>query len=316
MNDQLLKAIAGAFKINADEWIAQLKDGDDYLPEKEVTAKVVQLITERVTAAKTDSRKSGQAEQNAKILKFVKSTGFENPENLQGQELLTAYNEWKDEQVVPPTGDTPPEQMDKDALLKLPLVREAILQAKQESGKGNEKLKADFEAYKSEVEKERNKYKQDRALDISKRQIAEALRKGNVNLKVDGLEVSEDARIDSIFDIIRLREKIGLDAKDNPVFLGDDGEQKKDEFGNAIPFSDVVIGYGKSIYGIATQNPEHGGANPPVNGAANGKTDYVPPFRFATLKEYDDRMMVAADPKERLDLAKSRQFHEQKAAGN
>jgi len=31
MSEQLLKAIALAFKINADEFIATLKDGDDWL---------------------------------------------------------------------------------------------------------------------------------------------------------------------------------------------------------------------------------------------------------------------------------------------
>ena len=137
MSEKLYKAIAVAFKINPDEFIATLKDGDDWLSEDAISDKVTELVSTKVTAAKTDSRKSGQAEQNAKILKVVKLAGFENPDNLQGSELLTAFTAWKDEQIVPASGDTPTGEMDKETLLKLPIVKSLILEAKQESGNEN-----------------------------------------------------------------------------------------------------------------------------------------------------------------------------------
>ena len=129
MSEKLYKAIAVAFKINPDEFIATLKDGDDWLSEDAISDKVTELVSTKVTAAKTDSRKSGQAEQNAKILKVVKLAGFENPDNLQGSELLTAFTAWKDEQIVPASGDTPTGEMDKETLLKLPIVISLILEA-------------------------------------------------------------------------------------------------------------------------------------------------------------------------------------------
>lgn len=315
MSEELLKGIASAFKIQADEWIATLKDGDDWLSEKEIATKVSQLISEKVTAAKKESRGSGQAEQNAKFSKIIKSEGFENPDGLQGDALLSAFLAWKDEQIVPNL-DAPVDQLDREALLKLPLVKEIIIQTKQDSGKGNEKLKAEFEAYKLSVERERAKYNEERALDISKRHLGDALRKGNVILKVDGLDVSEQDRIDLIFDTIRLREKIGLNANGEPIFLGEDGEQKRDEFGNVVNYNDVVIKYGKSAFGISAQDPSHSGANPPQGQSSTGKTDYVPKYRFGTVQEFDNKLMTTTDNAERLELSRSKQFLlEQKAAG-
>lgn len=314
MSEQLLKAIAFAFKINADEWIATLKDGDDWLSDEQIGTEVSKLISEKVTAAKKQSRASGQGEQNAKVLKAVKAAGYENPDNLQGDELISAFIVWKDEQVAPPTGDNPTDQMDKETLLKLPIVKSLIHEARQESGKGNEKIKAEFEAYKLDVERERTKNREERALDIAKLRNAESLRKGNVVLKVDG--ISEEDRIEAVMDRIRLREKIGLDSKGEPIFLGEDGEQRKDEYGNLIPFSEIVVSYGKAMFGIAKQDPNHEGANPPANSGQGQKGAYVPKYRLANIGDYDAKYMETSDPAERLEINKSKQFHEQQAAGN
>lgn len=316
MSDKLYKAIAVAFKINPDEFIATLKDGDDWLSEDAISDKITDLVSTKVTAAKTDSRKSGQAEQNAKILKIVKASGFENPDNLQGSELLTAFTAWKDEQIAPPTGDTPVDQMDKETLLKLPIIKSLVLEVKQESGKGNEAIKREFAEYKAQVERENQQRANERAHDIAERWTADSLKKGNVTLKVEGTDVSEAERIQSVFDRIVLREKIGLNEKREPIILGDDGEQKKDEFGNPIPFSDIAMKYGKSMYGVSVQNPSHQGANPPTSAGVPGQKDYVPKYRFGTTKEYDDAYMKASSPEDRLELSRSKQFHAEKAAGN
>jgi len=314
MSDKLYKAIAVAFKINPDEFIATLKDGDDWLSEDAISDKITDLVSTKVTAAKTDSRKSGQAEQNAKILKIVKASGFENTDNLQGADLLTAFTAWKDEQIAPPTGDTPVDQMDKETLLKLPIVKSLVLEAKQESGRGVEAVKQQFDAYKAQVEQDNVKRERERAINVAERHTEEAARKGNIVLKVEG--VDEKVRLKSIFDVIRLNESIGLDAKGLPIVLGEDGEQKKDDYGNPIPFSDIVVSYGKGMYGVSAIPQTHEGANPPINAGVPGQKDYVPKYRFGTTKEYDDAYMKASSPEDRLELSRSKQFHAEKAAGN
>ncbi len=314
MSDKLYKAIAVAFKINPDEFIATLKDGDDWLSEDAISDKVTELVSTKVTAAKTDSRKSGQAEQNAKILKIVKASGFENIDNLQGSELLTAFTAWKDEQIVPPAGDTPVDQMDKETLLKLPIVKSLVLEAKQESGRGVEAVKQQFDAYKAQVEQDNVKRERERAINVAERHTEEAARKGNIVLKVEG--VDEKVRLKSIFDVIRLNESIGLDAKGLPIVLGEDGEQKKDDYGNPIPFSDIVVSYGKGMYGVSAIPQTHEGANPPINAGVPGSKDYVPKYRLGTIEDYDKKYMETSDPSERLEINRSKQFHAEKAAGN
>ncbi len=316
MSEALLKVIASAFKINADEFISTLKDGDDFLPDDQIGAEVSKLIADKVAAAKIQSRKNGQGEQNAKVLKAVKVAGFENPDNLQADELVAAFIAWKDEQSVPPSSDTPVDQMDKETLLKLPIIKSLVLEVKQESGKGNEAIKREFAEYKAQVERENQQRANERAHDIAERWTADSLKKGNVTLKVEGTDVSEAERIQSVFDRIVLREKIGLNEKREPIILGDDGEQKKDEFGNPIPFSDIAMKYGKSMYGVSVQNPSHEGANPPTSTGVPGQKDYVPKYRFGTTKEYDDAYMKASSPEDRLELSRSKQFHAEKAAGN
>ena len=316
MSEKLYKAIAVAFKINPDEFIATLKDGDDWLSEDAISDKITELVSTKVTAAKTDSRKSGQAEQNAKILKVVKMAGFENPDNLQGSELLTAFTAWKDEQIVPPSGDTPTGEMDKETLLKLPIVKSLILEAKQESGKGNERLKQEFDSYKAQVEQEKKAFEQERVWDISEKWIEQEARKANINLKVEGSDISEQERINSIVNIIRYTKKVGLNDKKEPIFLGDDGEQLKDEFGNPIPFGHIVLSVGKPLYGVQTQNPNHSGATIPANTTAGQNGAYTPTMRFNDQAEFDNYKMTETDPGKRLEASKSWQYQQDKAAGN
>jgi hypothetical protein len=316
MSEELLKAIASAFKINADEWIATLKDGDDWLSEDVIKGEVSKLISEKVTAAKTQSRKSGQAEQNAKVLKFVKTAGFENPDGLQGDELLTAFNAWKDEQTVPQTGDTPPDQMDKETLSKLPIVKSLILEARQESGKGNEALKAEFAQYKAQVEQEKTKYQEEKILERLERYTGEAARNGKVTLKVDGLKNAETERISSIYDTLRLRHKVGLNQKGELIALGEDGNQLENGYGEPVPLSEIIVAIGEARYGLSTQDPTHEGANPPQNGSHGQNGAYVPKYRFKDQAEYDKFKMETVDGAERLEATKSWQFAQEKAAGN
>lgn len=316
MSEKLYKAIAVAFKINPDEFIATLKDGDDWLSEDAISDKVTELVSTKVTAAKTDSRKSGQAEQNAKILKVVKLAGFENPDNLQGSELLTAFTAWKDEQIVPASGDTPTGEMDKETLLKLPIVKSLILEAKQESGKGNERLKQEFESYRAQVEQEKKAFEQERVWDISEKWIEQEARKAKINLKVEGSDISEQERLKSIVNIIRYTKKVGLNANKEPIFLGDDGEQLKDEFGNAIPFGETVLSVAKPLYGVQTQNPNHEGATLPATTATSGQSAFVPKYRLSSIADYDKLYSETGDPAERLEISKSKAFHAEKAAGN
>jgi hypothetical protein len=318
MNEKFLKAIAVAFKIkNADEWLATLKDGEDWLEEDKVIELVSKTISDRVAAAKTESRGSGQAEQNRYISKFVSDAGFENPDNLQGKELLTAFKTWQEENAPSPQGDTPPTEMDKETLRKLPVVQSLILEAQQGAGEKFKSIQKQLEEKSAEFEQFKRGVVEGKVKSIAREHFETSLRKGNIVLQVEGMDIDPKERIDAAFDRLWGRKKIGLDANEKPIILKDDGvTPEADEFGNHIAFDDVAVSIAKPMYGVSTQNPNHSGSGI-QQPAQNGKQGaYTPTHRYNTIKEYDEQIMATGDPTERLNIEKSKQHHISKAAGN
>ena len=319
MNEKFLKAIAVAFKIkNADEWLATLKDGEDWLEEDKVIELVSKTISDRVAAAKTESRGSGQAEQNRYISKFVSDAGFENPDNLQGKELLTAFKTWQEENAPSPQGDTPPTEMDKETLRKLRVVQSLILEAQQGAGEKFKSIQKQLEEKSAEFEQFKRGVVEGKVKSIAREHFETSLRKGNIVLQVEGMDIDPKERIDAAFDRLWGRKKIGLDANEKPIILKDDGvTPEADEFGNHIAFDDVAVSIAKPMYGVSTQNPNHAGSGIQQT-AQNGKQGaYTPTMRFDNEKGYNDYVMSESDPGKRAEATKSWQHQQSKqAAGN
>ena len=319
MNEKFLKAIALAFKIkNADEWLAILKDGEDWLEEDKVIEIVSKTISDRVAAAKTESRGSGQAEQNRYISKFVSDAGFENPDNLQGKELLSAFKTWQEENAPTPQGDTPPTEMDKETLRKLPVVQTLILEAQQGAGEKFKTVQKQLEEKAAEFEKYKASVTEGRIKSVAREHFETSLRKGNIVLEVDGMDIDPRERVDAAFDRLWSRKKIGLDVNGKPIILKDDGTPEADEFGNHIAFDEVAVSIAKPMYGVSTQNPNHAGSGIQQT-AQNGNAKagaYAPKMHFKDAKEYNDYMTTEADGANRLEATKSWQHQQSKAAGN
>ena len=309
MSEKLYKGIASALKLDADEWIASLKnDGGEWLAEDDVAARIAETLTERVTAATANSRKSGQREINDQIRKFVKGAGFENTENLQGKELLASYDEWRTTSFDPGEGGKKPAEMTEDELVKLPMFKGLIAKRLSEAEKAVNEARA-------EVETVRKQATQARVSDVLKPWLSKTLEEANVVLEVTGQGVSKQSRIDAIYRQLDL-SRISLDKEGNPFMLDDDGESPKtDTFGKNFDLKKhVVADIAAPLYGIHAQNPKLGGANPPANGGA-APSAYKPTMTFASQQDYDRYKMSEVDPALRLEATQSWQ-HQQAAAGN
>jgi len=318
MTEKVLSAFANALKItNADEWVATLRteDGSEFLADDIIASKIAATVSERVTAAKNESRKSGQAEQNSKIRSFVKAQGFDNPDTLQGADLLNAYSAWKDEQ----TPDTPTgaklEDMDIDALRKLPQVKQIELLAQQGAGQKFQTLQKEYTDYKTDMDT----YKRNsEAQKVDERAFAKTVDYVNalgVVLTVEGSEISSSDRLETIYHRIRSMHKIGLDSKGEPIVLSEDGSPMNDSFGDPIQYKNIVLDVSKKLYPIRTQDPNHSGSG--IQPSAFGKPgEKVPQKLFGTRLEYDTFMKVTTDRTQRAEAATSWQYHSDKAAGN
>lgn len=323
MSEILYNGVASALKLDADEWIASLKtDGGEWKSDAEIAKSIVAKFTEASTAATESVRdiahRKGQSEMSTKFSKLIKNSGFENPDNLKGDEYFEAFAAWKSEQASdsPPTA-MPLDQWTREDLEKLPIVKSLKLEAVQAGAQKFEALKKDFDAKQSEFEKFKNGVVEGQVKTATKAKVREALKRGNVILSVEGLDIDPEERVQAVFERFWNREKVGLNADGNPIILDADGLPKTDPaFGKPIDFDEIVVSVAKPMFGISTQNPTHGGSGIVQSQNGNGATSgYTPKMRFNSQQEKDNYVMSTANPADRLEAERSWQNQTEKAAG-
>ena len=206
MSEILYKGLAAPLKLDADEWIASLKDdGGEWLADEKIAKIVVAKFTEAATAATESARdiahRKGQSEMSTKFLKLIKNSGFENPDNLKGDELFEAYAAWKSESASgQPPSATPIEQWTREDLEKLPIVKSLKLEAVQIGAQKYEALKKDFDAKQAEFEQFKKGVSEGDTKKATKEAVRKALKSGNVILTVEGLDIDPEERVQSVFE--------------------------------------------------------------------------------------------------------------------
>lgn len=294
---EILEAIASGLKLDAEQFIADFKNGEDFISEKEAAGKLSAFISDKVKAANETAKKVGRSEVSKRYERHIKSSGFENSEGLEGEELFKSFLSWKDEQAQAPEGD--PKTMGRDELLKHAVVKTLI---SEREAKAAEKWALE----KKELEQKVAQAENTRKTLLLDQKLLSALEKGRVNLG-DTPEMRE-MRKNLIKTQVKL-ERIELDG-DKFKYL--------DEEGFEADFEKEILSLGASAFGIVKQDPSRSGANPQAGGAAGaGAGEYKPKYTFAGgVKEYNDLKTTLVDPQERLQVEKDWRHIQQQAAGN
>lgn len=294
--EEILKAIASGLKLDAEQFLADFKNGDDFIPEKEVAAKLAAFIPDKVKAANDNSKKVGRSEVNDKLLKIIKKSDFEVPEGLQGDALLQSFLDWKDEQAAGHTGDDP-KAMTKDDLLRLPIVRSIVQEV---TAKAGEKFTAEKKALEDRVTLAENTRKG----FLVEKQMLGFLEKAKVNL--GDTPEQKSLRLELLRSRIPL-SKIEIGENDSVKLLGADGYET--DFEKAV--TEIAI----PVFGVVTQDKNKGGsgAQGSATGGNAGKTG--PTFTFASEGDFNAQYFKAS-PTDRATMFNDWTEQQKKAAGN
>ena len=321
---KVLGVIASTLQLDASELAESLKDGENWLPDDEVTKKLGDTISGRVRAAKEEQRKRALRESSESLAKWIKAQGFtpgEADADLKGTALLDAFQEYLKSSKSQPTGIDPAQagKLTRDELAKLPEVQKLITDAnaavvekyKGDVGRELEKVKSEYTTYKEATEREKIEA-------VTLQHVTRALEKGNVMLEPTGTKVSKDARIRAVLREIDLA-KVRLNDKREPYLIDDHGDPLTDiDFGRPVDFEKTVVNIGKDLYGERGPDNTKGGANPAGHTGqpgANGK--YQQEYFFKTPEELSKAMFSEADAARRAKMSEDFNFQQEKtkAAG-
>lgn len=291
--EEILKAIASGLKLDADQFLADFKNGEGFISEKDAAEKLAAFIPEKVKAANETAKKVGRSEVNKRFSRLIKDSGFENPEALEGEPLFTAFLEWKGEgQHI----DGEPGKLSKEELLKLPVVKSIVQEVTAKAGERFATEKAEWEKKVKAAENTRKGILLDKTL-------LSVLEKGKVNL--GDTPEQKAVRLDFLKSRVNL-DRVEIGEGDAIKFLGEDGYE--------ADFEKEFLPVAQTAFGIVTQDKNKGGSGAQGSGAGAGSGKHTPTYTFATQKDFSDAMLKETDPQKRGAMANDWLEQQQKTA--
>lgn len=299
--EKILSAVASGLKLDAAKFLADFKNGDDWKTEEEIAEQLADFVSDKVKAANETARKTGRSESAQKIARLVKNSGFENPDNLQGDALFSAFIEWKDEQAAQHV-DGDPAKFSKEDLLKLPTVKGIVSEV---TAKAVEKFAAEKKALEERVQQSEGT----RVRMLARSKVLTIAEKAKINMGESAEQ--KNLRVDLIMSRFPISQ-FEVGENDAIKFLGADGYES--DFEKAV--NDIAI----PAFGVVTQDKNRGGsgAQGSGNGTGGNASEYKPVHTFTGEADFNAKVVNAKDNVERNQLWKDWRFQqatEKEAAG-
>lgn len=270
MENTILGAIASALQLDADTLSTFKDEQGEWLPEADLSQKLQTVVKDRIGAYGQEKVNEGIRRNATALEKWAKVKGFDNPDKLKGEALYEAIAGYIESSASPEPGELTPETAKKHPIFKQVLAAE--MQAARAEMEARTK---EHEAYKTRVEAER-------VQEVARREAVAALEAGKIRLSADGTD--KDARLNAVLLMLQ-NERVGIDKQTGkPVFLDDDGETRKDDWGNPVDFAKHVTAIGEKMFGKDDFDPKKGSFSPGMSGQTNGKT---PQMTFKNQADFD-----------------------------
>ena len=297
--EEILKGIASAFNMEADELTGLLKnEAGEQLTGAAVTTAISEKLKEEIATVTALKYKQGQGEQNAKIAKVIRAAGFQNPDKKQGPELVTAFIEFQQQQSEPGEGEG---ELTREKLEKNPIVKAIIADRIKAQGDLMAAQQAEFDSKQKAWSKEKN----DLAMIAY---LPGVLEKAGVILENEQLGIKREDRVKLALSMIPQNVEF---KNGKPVIVDEDGNPALDEMGRPLDFTKEAVKITGATFGISKIDPSKRGANPPANGGQQQQQENT--IQFKDVTEFNNYMMKETDPKKRLAAQQS--FKAQQAAG-
>jgi len=262
MNLELLEALAARLAKKPSEFISSLYTDEtqaELKPTTEIIPEIEKLVSEKIRTVGENQRNRGLKEGRKLFEKAIKSQFEPDDQTLEGLELWDAFNEHLEASKV-----STPDTLTKEALAKMPEVKELIADGKKAALKKYSDLEHEFQDYKAGVKAEELKSKVEK-------QGVKLLTKNRVKFESDGLDT--DKRLNAIFKQIDYSQ-LKVEGEEI-IVLDSDGHPKEDDFGKAVTFESYLLDIGVPLYGVRKQDPDKGSPERDRKPGVTGGTEIV-----------------------------------------
>jgi hypothetical protein len=289
--DKILIALASALQLDATsntEFLASLKEGETWLPDEQLSAKLLELTSARVKALKSDQHKRAVRETYESLSVKMKGLGYETTE--QGDAMISGFIQYASERAA--------SNVSADVIKAHPLYTSAIADTQQAAKGELDKIRNEYDAYKSAIT---DKLKVDAML----RQADDVLTKNKAVIAMPALGLTKEQRLPLFVNSIP-KEQVGFDSEGKLVMVdATTKEVVKDAFAKVRTYEDHVTDLGRVFFGYSTLDPDKGAPTPTGHVGAG--------VSIKTEADYMAAMSRETDNQKRLDLQKAYlEFQEKK----
>jgi hypothetical protein len=273
--EKVILAFASTLQLDAaaqTEFIASLKDGENWLPDEQMSILLTEKGKARITQLKNEQHQRGVRETKTGIEKTMAEFGYTGTDVKEFATNMKA------------SGIT------EEAVIAHPTFAAQLAAKTAETQMAAAAIKTEFDNYKTTIQR----------TIIAQKMKAEtltALEAAKVVLEQPALGAKKDARVNALVEMVSADTLVESEGK---LYIKDTetGHPKLDVWGKPTLFSEFIAKKGAELYGVSSSEGKGAPQYPEGTGGAAGGTKY----NFADAAAYDRALDAETDAGKRIDM--------------